>query len=66
MFLLLVKILKSPGFYNDAPNLTNLDSNGDIKYTIDFRTIYASILENWLNANHSTILNKSFDTLSFI
>ncbi|SMC80073.1 DUF1501 domain-containing protein [Cellulophaga tyrosinoxydans] len=60
------KNLKSPGFYNDAPNLTNLDSNGDIKYTIDFRTIYASILENWLNANHSTILNKSFDTLSFI
>ena len=48
------KNLKKQGFYNEAPNLINLDKNGDFKYTVDFRSIYA------------TILNKSYSKLGFI
>ena len=42
------KDLNKQGLYNETPNLSNLDSNGDLIYAIDFRSIYATILENWL------------------
>lgn len=58
--------LKKPGMYNNLASLDDLDANGDIKYTIDFRTIYATILSNWLEVNDELILNKSFPKLDFI
>ena len=60
------KNLKKQGFYNEAPNLINLDKNGDIKYTVDFRSIYATILDKWLEVDDATILNKSYSKLGFI
>ncbi|WP_339342871.1 DUF1501 domain-containing protein [uncultured Polaribacter sp.] len=60
------KNLKKQGFYNEAPNLIDLDKNGDIKYTVDFRSIYATILDKWLEVDDATILNKSFSKLGFI
>lgn len=57
--------LKKPGFYNSAPDLTNLD-NGDLKYEIDFRNIYAEILSKWLNVNDRKILGGSFSGLDLI
>jgi uncharacterized protein (DUF1501 family) len=60
------KNLKKQGFYNEAPNLIDLDENGDIKYTVDFRTIYATILETWLEVDDTAILNKSYSKLDFI
>jgi uncharacterized protein (DUF1501 family) len=36
------------------PNLTNLD-NGDLKYEIDFRSVYSSILKNKLNFDYTKI-----------
>uniref|UniRef100_UPI00404774CC DUF1501 domain-containing protein n=1 Tax=Mariniflexile sp. TaxID=1979402 RepID=UPI00404774CC len=60
------KNLKTPGFYNDAPNLLQLDGNGDIKHTVDFRSIYATVLDKWLEVNDNVILNKSFSQLDFI
>jgi len=60
------KNLKKQGFYNEAPNLINLDENGDIKYTVDFRTIYATILDTWLEVDDTAILNKSYSKLGFI
>lgn len=58
--------LNKKGIYNEAPNLSNLDKNGDLIYKIDFREIYATILNNWLNVNENTILNNSFNKLNFI
>ena len=60
------KNLKKPGFYNSNPDLVNLDDNGDLKYTVDFRSVYATLLDQWLDASHSKILGKSFKTLNFI
>jgi len=59
-------LLKKPGLYNELPDLSNLDANGDIRYTVDFRSIYASILNNWLEVNDSAILGANFNKLSFI
>jgi uncharacterized protein (DUF1501 family) len=60
------KNLKKQGFYNEDPNLSQLDSNGDLKYSIDFRSVYATILDKWLEVDNKKILNRSFDKLKFI
>ena len=57
---------KTPGFYNELASLSNLDDNGDIKYTIDFRSIYATLLGKWLGVEDAAILNKTFSKLDFI
>ncbi|TCI92302.1 DUF1501 domain-containing protein [Tenacibaculum sp. M341] len=60
------KNLKKAGLYNPLPNLQNLDSNGDLKFTIDFREVYATILDKWLQIDNAKILNNQFSTLNFI
>jgi uncharacterized protein (DUF1501 family) len=57
--------LKKAGIYNNAPDLSTLD-NGDLKYEIDFRDVYATLLDKWLNINNSQVLNKNFAGLQFI
>jgi uncharacterized protein (DUF1501 family) len=46
------------------PNLSDLD-NGDLKYEIDFRSVYASILKNKLDFDYSKIgiQNKALEEL---
>jgi len=53
------------GIFGEAPSLTSLD-NGDLKYTVDFRTVYATILEQWLNADSHEILGKNFEKLPIV
>ncbi|MGZ3873700.1 MAG: DUF1501 domain-containing protein [Mucilaginibacter sp.] len=57
--------LKKAGIYNDAPDLSQLE-NGDLKYTVDFRDIYATLLDKWLDVNNIQVLGKSFRGLDFI
>ncbi|MEL6943969.1 MAG: DUF1501 domain-containing protein, partial [Bacteroidota bacterium] len=57
--------LKNAGFYNAAPNLTDLE-NGDLKFEIDFRRVYSSLLEDWLNTDASKVLNAKFDKLRLV
>ena len=58
--------LKKQGLYNNLPNLANLDKNGNLKYEVDFREIYATILDKWLEVDDVAILNKSFSKLDFV
>ncbi len=58
--------LKTPGFYNDLASLSQLDDNGDLKYSIDFRSVYATVLERWLLVEDDKILNSNFPKLDFI
>jgi len=58
--------LKKPGLFNDAPNLSNLDENGDLKYEMDFRSIYANILEDWLDVSTDKILIQPAPTVKII
>jgi len=57
--------LKKAGIYNDAPDLTQLD-NGDLKYQIDFRDVYATLLDKWLDINNNRVLTKNFAGLNFV
>lgn len=57
--------LKQPGFFNEAPNLQDLDK-GDLKYQVDFRNIYATVLDKWLDADAADILQQRFNPMQFI
>ncbi len=60
--MFLVGPMVKPGLIGTHPSLTDLD-NGDLKYNIDFRSVYASILEDWLSADSKVILEKSYRKL---
>ncbi|RNC80889.1 MAG: DUF1501 domain-containing protein [Phycisphaera sp.] len=53
------------GIIGRHPSLTNLD-NGDLKYEIDFRSVYAGILESWLSADSNEILQGRYRPLQIL
>jgi uncharacterized protein (DUF1501 family) len=50
------------GIYGDNP-VIGQEAFGNVKYTIDFRNVYATILERWLNRPSVPILSGTFPTL---
>ncbi len=57
--------LKQKGLINEMPDLGNLDE-GDLKFKVDFKNAYATVLKKWLNADDRAILTKQYDYLNFI
>lgn len=57
--------LKQQGLVNALPDLTDLD-DGDLKYNIDFKNIYATVLNKWLQADDVNVLGKKYNYLQFI
>jgi uncharacterized protein (DUF1501 family) len=57
--------LKKQGILNSSADLSNLEE-GDLKYRVDFRSVYANILDNWLEADSRSILGKTFEPLDFV
>jgi uncharacterized protein (DUF1501 family) len=57
------------GLYGGYPDLTSLDSNGNMKFTTDFRSLYATVLDRWLGQATSTtdtLLGTSYPRLGFL
>jgi uncharacterized protein (DUF1501 family) len=50
------------GIYGSAPDLGNLD-NGNLRYSTDFRSVYATVLERWLGRPSAPVLAGSFASL---
>ncbi|NOX58395.1 MAG: DUF1501 domain-containing protein, partial [Planctomycetes bacterium] len=63
MFVLGGKI--NPGLHGTMPDLTKLD-NGDLRFTTDFRSVYATMLEKWLKVDPARILGGAFPPLDLI
>ncbi|WP_164122635.1 MULTISPECIES: DUF1501 domain-containing protein [Sphingobacterium] len=57
--------LRQKGIINALPDLSNL-SSGDLQYSVDFKNVYATILDKWLNSSAPDILGRDFKTLDFI
>jgi uncharacterized protein (DUF1501 family) len=53
------------GLAGRYPSLTDLDQ-GDLKYNTDFRSVYASILQNWLETPSKPILGNQFPILPLL
>lgn len=53
------------GHYGAPSSLTDLMDDGNLKYTVDFRRVYATMIEGWLQHRDSTsILRDKFETFS--
>jgi uncharacterized protein (DUF1501 family) len=57
--------LKQKGLINELPDLADLDE-GDLKYKIDFKNVYATVLNKWLNADDKLIMGGNYKPLQFI
>lgn len=47
------------GVIGNHPSLTDLD-DGDLKYKIDFRSVYAGVLEDWFKADSKKVLEGTY------
>ena len=57
--------LRNPGVFNANIDLKQLDE-GDVKYSIDFRQVYATVLKDWLGADDQQILQRKFKRLELV
>ena len=56
--------LKKKGLLNPMADLNDLNQ-GDLKHTVDFKSVYATMLHNWLGANDEKILGK-YGVMDFV
>jgi uncharacterized protein (DUF1501 family) len=54
------------GIYGEPPDLNDLDSAGNLKFTTDFRSVYATVLDRWLGAPATSVLGGSFGDQAFL
>lgn len=54
------------GIYGEPPDLQQLDPNGNLKYTTDFRSVYATVLERWMGASSKDVLKGTYQSQNFL
>ena len=54
-----------PGLHGAAPSLVDL-VDGDLKMSLDFRSVYATVLDHWLGLSHEPVLAGRFERLPLI
>lgn len=57
--------LKQQGLLNPLPDLADLDE-GDLRHRVDFKNVYATVLNKWLGANDEPILGRKAIYLPFL
>ncbi len=59
--------LEGNGFISQHPDLNDLDNRGNLKYNLDFRQVYSSVLTDWLCVDpeivNVALLGTEFDSL---
>jgi uncharacterized protein (DUF1501 family) len=54
------------GVLGEPPDLGHLDQYGNLKYTVDFRSVYATVLDRWLGAPSAAVLGGNFGDQGFL
>ena len=54
------------GVYGEPPDLNRLDSHGNLNFTMDFRSVYATVLDRWLGAPSAAVLGGTFADQGFL
>lgn len=54
-----------PGLFGKHPSLTDLD-HGDLKFNTDFRSVYGTVLDSWLNTPSQIVLGRKFPSLAIL
>jgi len=53
------------GFHGDHPSLTEL-ADGDLQFATDFRSLYATVLEDWFGTKAQDVLGTEFPKVALI
>ena len=64
--LLAVGTAVKGGLYGAMPSLTALDRSGNLLPTVDFRSVYTTVLDTWLRADARQLLGGSYENLRFL
>ena len=51
------------GLYGEYPSLTSLDNRGNLRPSIDFRSMYGTVLDRWMRADSREVLGGNFETI---
>jgi uncharacterized protein (DUF1501 family) len=54
------------GLYGEQPSLTSTIDSGNLKYGIDFRSVYQTLIRDWLQGDAATVLGATYPELPFI
>jgi len=54
-----------PGLFGAYPSLNTLNA-GDLAYNLDFRSVYATLLDKWLRAPSKEVLGRQFPLLGIV
>lgn len=56
------------GLYGEQPSLAeeDIDDEGNLKFTVDFRSVYATVLDHWLGVDSLQILGEQFENVGFL
>ncbi len=54
------------GLYGEPPALGRLDATGNLAAAVDFRSVYASILQDWWGIDGAAVLGKRFAPVPFV
>ena len=56
------------GLYSEYPSLKqeDLEDGGDLLHTVDFRSVYTTLLEKWLGLDSKPIVGGTFEPLPFL
>jgi uncharacterized protein (DUF1501 family) len=54
-----------PGLFGKYPSLIDLD-HGDLKFNTDFRSVYGTVLDQWMKAPSQMVLGRRFPALPIV
>ena len=56
------------GLYGEQPSLqaTDLDDADNMRFTVDYRSVYATILNKWLAGDARQVLGRDFEDVGFL
>lgn len=63
--MFLVGEMVRPGVIGRQPSLTDLDQ-GDLRFTVDFRSVYAGVLASWMKAPTERVLGGRYEPLKVL
>jgi uncharacterized protein (DUF1501 family) len=52
--------------YGQQPSLSDLDSAGNLKFKVDFRSVYGEIIDKWLGGDSQAVLGARYDSIGFL
>jgi uncharacterized protein (DUF1501 family) len=54
------------GRYGAPPSLTQLDEHGNLVHTTDFRSLYATAVQEWLGVDAGPVVGRGFEPLPIV